>query len=377
MTLEQLNERATAILQRQIGAYQQPYTGLSRDIVNVYREGFRDVENEIAKAFARLENVAPEDYYNELIKYQRLENLERQIRTDMNATLRRVSRLESESGSLAISNRYYLDQYSVNWFTPAAGQNQFFTVLPTEAINVSVYGTPEVWADIPRRRERRLAERGLDLRALQPKHGTLTSVIQSNNTQTLNAINRTITQGFIQGKSYTAMTRDLRAVFNTSANNAIRIVRTEGNRNMNAGAYAQTALARDSGVEVRRMIIATLDDRTREQSAKVDGQPENDKGEFEYPGGVMVEIPGNSGVGEWDINDRETVIDFIDGVDPGTRRGVNPSTGESGVANYGSFENWARENGLRRNQSGRLIHETQGVGRGGTTTNRAASRGAA
>jgi len=98
-----------------------------------------------------------------------------------------------------------------------------------------------------------------------------------------------------------------------------------------------------------------IGDRTRPQSAQVDGRMENDDGFFKYPGGALVKIPGNSGVPGWDINDRESVINIIDGVPPTTRRARDPVTGETDIISFRSFDEWAKENGLTRNRYGQLL----------------------
>jgi hypothetical protein len=102
-------------------------------------------------------------------------------------------------------------------------------------------------------------------------------------------------------------------------------------------------------------VVAVLDDRTRPQSAQVDGEYENEDGFFEYPGGVLVRVPGNSGVAAWDINDREVVVDEVEGLEPETRRVRNPETGRNEVISWRNFRTWAQENGLKRNAYGQYL----------------------
>jgi hypothetical protein len=138
-------------------------------------------------------------------------------------------------------------------------------------------------------------------------------------------------------------------------NNAERIIRTETHRTRSLGHYAASQDAKSQGARIRRQIVSVLDDRTRAQSAAVDGRYENEDGLFLYPGGVLVAVPGDSGVPGWDINDRESVIDVVEGWDPETRRARNPATGENEVIGMQSFREWADAVGLRRNRYGELV----------------------
>jgi hypothetical protein len=87
----------------------------------------------------------------------------------------------------------------------------------------------------------------------------------------------------------------------------------------------------------------------------MDGQRVGVDEPFTYPNGVKAFTPGTTGIAKYDINDRETVIDIIDGESPKIRRGRNPITGENEVFSYKSFSSWAKENGLTKNKYGELL----------------------
>jgi hypothetical protein len=130
--------------------------------------------------------------------------------------------------------------------------------------------------------------------------------------------------------------------------------------------------ARADGVEVIREIRSVRDDRTRPQSIEVDGLRENENGVFIYPDGMPVDIPGNSGVAAWDINDREQVLDIIPGLEPDSERVRRPGTatraqavrlrdeglpvpGDTYVTGWSNFNTWADFHRLERNRYGELI----------------------
>ncbi|MBK7979268.1 MAG: hypothetical protein IPK06_04500 [Ignavibacteriae bacterium] len=120
-----------------------------------------------------------------------------------------------------------------------------------------------------------------------------------------------ITQGLIQGKGYAKTAANITDKVNSLANNMTRIVRTESHRVQVLG--NNTALdksiqsGKNLGIEMVKAIRSIIDDRTREQSRIMDGQEADENGLFTYPNGVKG-LPGNTGVAEYDINDREVVI---------------------------------------------------------------------
>jgi hypothetical protein len=96
-----------------------------------------------------------------------------------------------------------------------------------------------------------------------------------------------------------------------SANKTIRIVRTEGHGTQSVGrklAVDNIEGAADRlGVKIKRVWVATNDDRTRDSHLAMDGKEADDDGLFTFPSGVRTEGPGMSGVAEEDINCRCTV----------------------------------------------------------------------
>ena len=65
--------------------------------------------------------------------------------------------------------------------------------------------------------------------------------------------------------------------------------------------------AKKLGIEVQKVIMAIRDSRTRDQSRTMNDQVADENGLFTYPNGVKG-LPGNTGIPEYDINDRETII---------------------------------------------------------------------
>jgi hypothetical protein len=133
----------------------------------------------------------------------------------------------------------------------------------------------------------------------------------------LNAIIKNeITQALLQGYGYKKTGVNIRRRMEKNAYEVIRIARTEGQRARNVGklaGYEKLAkTAEGAGVEIRKIWIATLDDRTRPTHRRLDGQRADDEGYFSIDG-LKAPAPSLFGVAEEDINCRCTVgIDLIE-----------------------------------------------------------------
>lgn len=369
-TLEELQEISTQRTQDLIGAWNWDKNGnpvpigISKQITDQYKKAWQDITKEmesIRKKF--LTGVKPGNYYNEIVKFNRLGALKSQIATFYNDAAGKAGLLQVESATLALSNKYYENMYAVNWFSADAFKGvkdfQYFAVLNKKTIESSVLGTPKVWASLSKAQK-------ITNKPYFPKHGTLIKTLNDNRVKDLLKLQEVITQGLLKGRSTVKTAKDLEKVFKdiaadvkermeVSASNALRIARTEGARNMNSGAFANTQAAIDAGLELKRKAIETLDNRTREQSSFIDGEIVGGDEPFNYPGGLKVMIIGNSGVAAFDVSERGRAIDLVPGTPPGRRTGRNPVTGKIEEATYRNFNDWMTSHNLKFNKSGRIV----------------------
>lgn len=338
MTFEELQQQGYDITKRE-------YMAGREAVVRSLRESLDDIRSRIRKLYDKLENVSPENYFNEAVKYRRLASLEKQVTKAYQKAARSVGRTVEGHAKVGIANNYYRQQFALKLGSSLTDANMSFAVLPDEVIQASVYGTESIW----RNRFGTPAD-------YQPRSGALLrAVLADNRDADLRKLRQAITQSLTRGEPYREAARRVKDVLDTSASNAMRIIRTEGHRNAVAGQLAAKRHAQEEGVEARRRIVSVMDSRTRPQSARVDGRRENEDGMFEYPGGLLVRAPGNSGVAGYDINDRETVVMDIPGVEPNVRRARDPVTGETDIISYRNFDTWAREQGLTRNRYGQIM----------------------
>lgn len=351
MTFEEMNVNGAHITREEYSKFYATMADEYRDALNTARAELRKVYLKI------LDGVKPIDRYNVLLKYNRLESLIKRIQTAYTEASIAAGKTTREASLLAITNNFYRQQYALAFAHDAIKPIQLsFSVLNPIIAEVSVATTPEVWTQIREKAAERLSEKWGDVNAYIPRSGTnLTELLVKNRRDDLLKIRRSITKGLINGNSYTQVAKEIKKIMDTSVNNAIRIARTEGNRNLNSASFANFNKAQYDGVEgLFRQIVSTFDIRTRQQSQEVSGRIDTGSG-FEYPGGVIVFIPGNSGIEGWDINDREIATTMLEGFPPTSRRGRDPYTGENKVMNYDTFDSWAESNGLVKNKSGRWV----------------------
>jgi uncharacterized protein with gpF-like domain len=140
---------------------------------------------------------------------------------------------------------------------------------------------------------------------------TWSDALQENSAKYLSQIKTELSQGLIKGEGYAKIAKRLEKSTEMSANKTIRIVRTEGHRAQSVGrklAVDKVEGASDRlGIKIKRVWVATSDDRTRDSHKAMDGKEADDDGLFTLPSGVRTDGPGMSGVAEEDINCRCTV----------------------------------------------------------------------
>jgi SPP1 gp7 family putative phage head morphogenesis protein len=159
------------------------------------------------------------------------------------------------------------------------------------------------------------------------------------------AIEEAISQGFEKGLGIQQIVSNITKALGSSIDRADRVIRTESHRLASLAHQQELLDAQEQGVDTKMQLLAVLDDRTRPQSASMDGKLSDD-GRFKYPDGTVA-IPGNTGNPAYDINDRERAIQIIDDISPALRR-----TREDGIIPFQNYETWAKEKGLEKNVYG-------------------------
>lgn len=105
-----------------------------------------------------------------------------------------------------------------------------------------------------------------------------------------------VSRGISTGMSYSQVAQQLAGYTNIGFNNAVRIARTEGHRIQTQGAMDACHKAKDRGADIVKQWDSTLDTRTRDSHARVDGEiRELDK---KFSNGLMFPGDPSGGAGE-------------------------------------------------------------------------------
>jgi hypothetical protein len=372
MNLKELQESAYVLTAAEVEK-------MNKTIAADYLEAIKAMDRQLKNTYAKyLTGIKKENYHAVMSKYQRLERLIAETQAEYLKALKKSGNYTKEAAELSLNNMFYRQQYSINW---PLDTNTVFTPINPIIAEASVQGTQQAWLNIRTETKARFIEKYGPFEEYLPKAGTLLEeLIVNRRAGTLASIETTIRQAIIKGESYTKTAKKISKIMDNDYSKSLRIVRTESQRNANIGNYVATQEARAQGVKIKRQVLAVLDNRTRQQSQQIDGQIANKDDYFVYPGGVKVRTPGNSGVPGWDINDRETVIDIVNGVSPEIRRARDPlksqqwenatakerknkmlddgtvlfsPSEQTDIISFEKFPEWAKDNGMKQDKNGK------------------------
>lgn len=116
-----------------------------------------------------------------------------------------------------------------------------------------------------------------------------------------------VSRGISTGSSWQEVSRNIRNSSGVSYNNAVRIARTEGHRIQQESALDACTKAKESGADVVKQWDSTMDSRTRESHARLDGQIRELDEDFEIDG-KKASAPGHFGDPSEDCNCRCCIL---------------------------------------------------------------------
>ena len=320
-------------------------------IVEQYKAALKNIQDKMSAMIAKARDagVAPKDQYNWFIQYNRLDNLKMQIYDEYAKLGKTVERLQIEAFDLSFSNQYYRTAYQLDWSDPIT-----FSPLDPNLVRYAMTGELEAWKAI----KTAIGEAS----NYTPVAGTLKALIAANQEKTLNAIWSQINAGLINGEGITAIAQRLRTIIGGVYNGqvdgdlykALRIAHTEGHRAQNMAELARSYEAQEQGLDVEKMWDATLDSAVRPEHARLDGKRVPIDGTWNMAG-YEASHPGDPSLPpSLSINCRCHTVTVTKEYEPKARRGRDPVTGQNQVFDYKTFEQWAKEKGLKRNKYGKL-----------------------
>lgn len=273
------NQRILKLLQVSDLEAEKLILGYEKDLIKAYSSALKDIKQMIAEMF---EKYGDQVTYKDMVAYQRLTNLELSIAKQIKTLTGKGKRTVEKAFRDIVSESFTATGTAIS---KSLEVTVGFGVMNEEVIKTAILNPMQriTWSD----------------------------ALQENSAKYLSQIKTELSQGLIKGEGYAKIAKRLEKSTEMSANKTIRIVRTEGHRAQSVGrklAVDNVEGAADRlGIKIKRVWVATSDDRTRDSHKAMDGKEADDDGLFTLPSGVRTEGPGMTGVAEEDINCRCTV----------------------------------------------------------------------
>lgn len=274
-----------------------------REVTAALRKALREIRADVGVLYERYAGNDGILTYAEMTRYNRLATAEKQIVSELTT---------ATTANLATIRRLHPDMYDASFFHYAWAIDQ------TTGLRLS-YGRVNIDA--------------IRENLASPMYHI--SMQRYGQTARIN-IRAALNNGLIRGQGYREMMRDLRHTMGVTRSNAMRIVRTEGQRAANAGTVAAYAQAEGEGVEGQTVWVATKDSETRDTHQAMDGRPREDDGMFHLPDGDICEYPLDASLSAANsINCRCTTRYEVVGYSPDLMR-----TRDGGLAPYQPYSEW-------------------------------------
>ena len=313
---------------------------LIKTMLSNYQEAKAFIRNELTKLYSTLAGVNPKDWYNHVIKIDRLQSLLDSI--DLNYK-KYAALADSQTESLisdAMRDMYYRTQYIHAAFMPEVIS---LTVLPEAFVKAAVTGQAEAMKAITEG----IIERYKRIADYMPQYGTLTKLLADRNYEAVASIQQTVTQAMLKGQSIRDLSENIESCFETISWKATRIARTEALRVSSVGQYAYTQDLQNAGIKTQKMWLHVMSTtrENREAHEHLDGKTIDFDKHFKSNNHPAL-YPRGFGVPSEDINCRCTYVNIVDGVGPATRTATDPQTGKREIFSFKNYDDWAKEKGV-------------------------------
>lgn len=308
---------------------------LERRIASVYRQASDDMEEKIQKyfeAFAKKDSekrAALEAGEITKDQYQQW-RLSQMARGDRYKALRdSLAERMTKANEVAVAyindttpGIYSLNRNYAAYTIERVGGNVGFTLVDEQTVRRLIQKRPSLMPYYPKKKA---VARGIDL-AWGKKQ-----------------ITAQITSGILQGESIPDLARRLqKAIPNMNKASAVRTARTAATSAQNGGRLASYEKADKMGVKVRKVWVATKDDRTRRDHRRMDGETVD--WDEDFSNGLR--FPGDpSGKPAEVYNCRCTMRTEVPKsleAEPRKMRVRDPVTGKNVVVNEMSYAEWER-----------------------------------
>jgi hypothetical protein len=287
----------------------QIYKQHRADLVKAYKKALKEIQSKISDMFVR---YGDDVKYSDMASYNRLTNLEKQITDQLKILNGEVVAITKT----AVKETFQLNYYYTGFVLERSTQVKLgFGLLNPSVIEASIYNQLDAikWTDRQKQHSVKLVQQ----------------------------IREEITQGLIQGKGYPNISRAIREKTELTAGKTDRIVQTETHRVQTQGRIAGISKAESAaerlGMKIKRVWVATLDNKTRDTHAELDGKHADDEGLF-HVRKLITEGPGLFGVAEEDINCRCSLRAEVEGFESKIRK----DNISKNIIPYTTYTEWAK-----------------------------------
>lgn len=167
--------------------------------------------------------------------------------------------------------------------------------------------------------------------------------LYQNTNQLAQTTTQSLLRGAIDGKGYAYVAKRIEMLTEADYKRALRIARTEGGRASSLATQRAYEDAKDIGIDVKKMWVSTLDEKTRSSHVEMDGQTVDIEEDFESPTtGSKGQGPRLMGAASEDINCRCTTVSVVDNIKPELR--VDGQNGDT-LQNM-TYKEWAAMKGI-------------------------------
>ena len=286
-------------------AYDRLEKSVSRQLIRNYQAALKEIRSDIALVYEKYGGE-----YAEMVKYNRLANLEKDISEEIRKLTGKNAVTLKNGTAGAFEDSFYRVGFTLETEVQAKLR---FGMLNPKTIEAAVRNPLDRVGFLQRNRD--------------------------NQARLTRQLNDQLTQGLIRGESYQNVAKRIKERMDVGATNTLRIAQTEMHRCHVEGRLAGFQQADRAGVELDYIWTATVDNRTRDMHQDMDGRKADavidGRPMFALPDGLTVEGPGLTGIPEHDINCRCTVRSEITGYSPELRR-----VRGAGVVPYQSYHQW-------------------------------------
>lgn len=300
---------------KQDRALDRKVKGYEKELQKNYQASLKKIRAELAELYAKSSGN-----YADAVKYNRLSSLEKQIAQEIKALTGKTTKTIADSMSGTFEEARLREMFVIEKDIKATAD---FTMMNKSQIKEAVKNPYDRIGFVQRNKD--------------------------NADVLVRQIREEITQGLIQGKSFQDTARSLKNRMEIGGGKALTIVRTETKKARGIAKQSTQEEALEMGVKIKKQWLGTIDDKTRDSHASIDGTTIDLDEQFDVDG-EMMDHPGDpAGSAENVINCRCTILSVIEGYEPTSRRikgegeitrGEGDDPDSRGTVDYTTFEKW-------------------------------------